>query len=96
MPVNREHHRETFLKSPLRELERLRPKLIHGLERAEEEVALLEAMIAGLMEHRPTRYAGKVEELRAQQEKLRPSIEATRLQVEVLNEVIVERQRKLG
>jgi len=87
--------REKYMEKPLRELEKQRVSSMRGIEDARREIALLDAMIAGLSDQRPEGFGAKVEELREQQARHQATIDNASLMLEVLAEVIAEKEGEM-
>lgn len=91
----RTHQRESYYKKSLHELHRHRTGLIRGVEDSQREIGVLDAMIGGLLEHRPEGFGAKVEQLRDQKSKLQTAIDGVVVSLEILDEVIAEREQEL-
>ena len=87
--------RERYRAKPLRKLESQRISITRGIEDARREIALLDAMIAGLSGARPDGFGARVEELREQQARHQASIDSVAVMLETLTEVIAEKEREI-
>lgn len=94
---DRQHNRwcQQFRKKSLRELQTQHTTYTRGIEGFQREIALLEAQITGLKEHRPDGFAVRIEELREAQAKQRSLIDLTSPQLTALIEVIKEKESQI-